>query len=273
LLLFIAFKKGGHFRDCSCCSQWLPDSRRRPLRGPCCFSKFSKKDPLFCLQKGGRFAPVVVVICCLRKGGRFAPVVVVICCLIKGGRFAGVVVVPNYCKIQEGGRFAALVGICEKKDSLFCSKGRPLREKSGRFAALVGICGSRFSKKDSLFCLQKGGRFAKKAAAIVAVPIPIVPNYCKIQEGGRFAALVGICGSRFSKKDSLFCLQKGGRFAKKAAAIVAVPIQKSCRAPNKLPKVGRFAAQKPKKVQNVFIFGPQNQLKREKNPIEGFPYI
>ena len=142
------------------------------------FPNFPKKDPLFCLQKGGRFAPVVVVICCLRKGGRFAPVVVVICCLIKGGRFAGVVVVPNYCKIQEGGRFAALVGICEKKDSLFCSKGRPLREKSGRFAALVGICGSRFSKKDSLFCLQKGGRFAKKAAAIVAVPIPIVFNYC-----------------------------------------------------------------------------------------------
>ena len=54
------------------------NSRRRPLRGPSCGSQLSKRDPLICLQKGGRFAPVVVVICCLQKDGRFAPVVVVV---------------------------------------------------------------------------------------------------------------------------------------------------------------------------------------------------
>jgi hypothetical protein len=81
----------------------------------------SKRDPLICLQEGGRFAPVVVVIFCLQKdapvvdvifyshqkGGRFARVVVVICCLQKNGRFApGVVVI---CSLQKGGRFAAVV--------------------------------------------------------------------------------------------------------------------------------------------------------------------
>jgi hypothetical protein len=81
--------------------------------------------------------------------------------------------------------------IFQKRLIILPSKRRPLRQKSGGGHSccsdpncsqllqnsrrrLVGICGSRFSKKDSLFCLQKGGRFAKKAAAIVAVPIPIV---------------------------------------------------------------------------------------------------
>ena len=63
-------------------------------------------------------------LCCLQKGGRFAPVVVVICCLHKAGRFAAVVVVPNCCPIPEGGRFAALVVVpnCPKETHYFSFK-------------------------------------------------------------------------------------------------------------------------------------------------------
>ena len=131
----------------------------------------SRRDPLFCLQKGGRFAPVVLVICSLQKGGHFAAVVV--------GRFAAVVIDPNCCPIQEG----------------------------GRFAALVWICGSQMSKKDPLFCLQKGSRFAPVVVVICSLQkggrfaaVVVDPNCCPIQEGGRFAALVGICGSRIVQK-------------------------------------------------------------------------
>jgi hypothetical protein len=50
--------------------------------------------------------------------------VVVICSLQKGGRFAALVVVPNCCPIPEGGRFAALVVVpnCPKKTHYFAFK-------------------------------------------------------------------------------------------------------------------------------------------------------
>ncbi len=77
----------------------------------------SKRDSLFYLQKGGRFAPVVVVICSLQEGGRFA----------------AVVVVPNCCPIQEGGRFAALLVVpkCSEETHYFAFK---------KAAAVVVIC-------------------------------------------------------------------------------------------------------------------------------------
>ena len=82
------------------------------------------------IPEGGRFAALVVVpnngpkdpLFCLQKGGRFAPVVVVIFSLQKGGRFATVVVVHNCCPIPGGGRFAALVVVvphCPKETHYF----------------------------------------------------------------------------------------------------------------------------------------------------------
>ena len=52
------------------------------------------------------------------------PIVAVICCLQKGGRFAAVVVVPNCCPIQIGVRFAALgvVPNCPKETHYFAFK-------------------------------------------------------------------------------------------------------------------------------------------------------
>ena len=89
----------------SCCSQLLPNSKRRPLRGRSCDSQLSKKTHYFAAAS---HLPVVVVICCLQKGGRFAPVVVV----------------PNCCQIQKGGRFATLVvnPNCPKETHYFASK-------------------------------------------------------------------------------------------------------------------------------------------------------
>ena len=92
----VPFQKGVRFAAVLSSNPQLPNSRRRPLRGPSCGSQLSKRDPLICLQKGGRFAPVVVVICSLQKGGRFAAVVVSSCLIQEGGRFAAVV--PNSLK-------------------------------------------------------------------------------------------------------------------------------------------------------------------------------
>ena len=83
----VPFQKGVRFAAVLSSNPQLPNSRRRPLRGPSCGSQLSKRDPLICLQKGGRFAPVVVdVICYLQKDG---------CPIPEGGRFAALVVVPN----------------------------------------------------------------------------------------------------------------------------------------------------------------------------------
>ncbi len=77
-----------------------------PLRGPKSRKRYRtfffgpqnqlKRDCIFCLQKGGRFAPVVVVpnCCPIQEGGRFAPVHVVPNCFQKGGRFAAIVTIP-----------------------------------------------------------------------------------------------------------------------------------------------------------------------------------
>jgi hypothetical protein len=56
----------------SCCSQLLPSKRRRSLRARSCCSQLlpnSRRRPLciFCLQKGGRFAAVVISICPLKR--------------------------------------------------------------------------------------------------------------------------------------------------------------------------------------------------------------
>ena len=109
-----AFKKRP-LRARSCC-YFLP-SKRRPLRGPSCGSQLFKRDQLFYLQKGGRFAPVVVVIFCLQKGGRFA----------------AVVVVPNYTPIQKGGRFA-------KRPIILPSKRRPLLKPFKRQLFILYLC-------------------------------------------------------------------------------------------------------------------------------------
>ena len=39
---------------------------------------------------------------------------------------------------------------------------------------------------------------------------------------------------------------------------------------NKLPNDGRFAAQKPKRYRTFLLFGPQNQLRREKTQSKDF---
>ena len=60
-------------------------------------------------------------------------------------------------------------------------------------------------------------------------------------------------------------LLKGGRFAaEKPKKVQNVVFQVMSVAPDKLLKGGRFAAEKPKKVQNVFIFwSPESTEKRE----------
>jgi hypothetical protein len=170
----------------------LPNSRRRPLYGPSCGSHLSKKDPLFCLQKGGRFAPVVAVPHCPKRpiilpsnGGRFAPVVVVIC-----SHFAAVVVLPNCCPIPEGSRFAALVVV----PIILPSKRRPFRGPS---------CGSQLSKRDPLICLQEDGRFAPVVVVICCLQkdAPVVDVIYSLQKGGRFAPVVVV----------ICCLQKNKR--------------------------------------------------------------
>ena len=129
---------------CSCCPQLLPNSRRRPLRGPSCCSQLSKRDPLFCLHKGGRFAAVNRdILFCLQKGGRFAPVVVV--------QKRPIILPPKrrplrnrsccYLLIQKGARPLRGCSCC----SLPNSRRRPLRGPS---------CCSRLSKRDPLLFLR-----------------------------------------------------------------------------------------------------------------------
>ena len=110
--IVVPFKKAG-----SCCCCYLLPSKSGPLRGPSCGSQLFKRDQLFYLQKGGRFAPVVVVIFCLQKGGRFA----------------AVVVVPNYTPIQKGGRFA-------KRPIILPSKRRPLLKPFKRELFILYLC-------------------------------------------------------------------------------------------------------------------------------------
>ena len=172
-MLFVAFKKAGRFAAVVVVPNCWPiqEGGRYAVLVGICGSQMSRRDPLICLQKGGRFAPVVVVICSLQKGGRFA----------------AVVVVPNCRPIQEGGRFAALVVVpkCPKETHYFAFK-------KAVAPVVVVIC-----------CLQKGGRFAAVA---------VVPNYCPIQEGGSFAAVVVI--PNCPKKDPS---------KRRLAAVVAVP--------------------------------------------------
>ena len=131
LMPSVPFQKGVRFAAVLSSNPHLPNSRRRPLRGPSCGSQLSKRDPLICLQKGGRFAPVVVdVICCLQKDG---------CPISEGGHFAALVVVPNcpketrkfafvICCLRKSGSFApVVVVICCLK------KRRPLRGPSWNF--------------------------------------------------------------------------------------------------------------------------------------------
>jgi hypothetical protein len=56
--LLIIYKGGQGVRFAAVLSSipQLPNSKGRPLRGPSCGSQLSKRDPLICLQKGGRFA-------------------------------------------------------------------------------------------------------------------------------------------------------------------------------------------------------------------------
>ena len=134
------------------------NSRRRPLRGPSCGSQLSKRDPLICLQKSGRFAAVVVF--------------------------------PNCCPIPEGSRFAALVVV----PIILPSKRRPFRgpscgsqlskrdpliclQEDGRFAPVVVVicCLQKDAPVvDVIYSLQKGGRFA-----------PVVVVICCLQKNKR----------------------------------------------------------------------------------------
>ena len=67
-------------------------------------------------------------------------------------------------------------------------------------------------------------------------------------------------------------LLKGGRFAaEKPKKVQNVVFQVMSVAPDNLLKGGRFAAEKPKKVQNVFIFwSPESTGKREKTQSKEF---
>ncbi len=202
-------------RGCSCCCfQWLPNSRRRPLRGPSCCSQLSKRDPLFCLQKGGRFAPVVVVICCLQKSGRFAPVVAVPPFKKAAASrpqllqllfpTVAVVAVPNFPKEFH---YFALPSKRRSLSARSCyyllpSKRRPLSRLQLLFPTMVArfqrAAASRpynCPKETHYFdCFQKGGR-ARSCC------------YLLPSKGGRFAPVVVV----------ICCLKKGG------TAIVVVP--------------------------------------------------
>jgi len=122
LLLLNAFKKGGRFAAVvvvpNCCP--IPEGGRFAalVVVPNCpketnYFAFKKAAAsvrsccylICCLQKGGRFAPVVVVICCLQKGSRFAPVVVVICSRL----------LPNSKKFSDLLIAAVVVSICPIK--------------------------------------------------------------------------------------------------------------------------------------------------------------
>ncbi len=162
----------------------MPNSRRRPLRGRSCFRLSNKKKRL--------------------------------------------IILPSKRRPLRGPSWDLCFPIFQKRLIILPSKRRPLRQKSG------------------------GGHSCCSDPQL-------------LQNSRR--RLVGICGSRFSKKDSLFCLQKGGRQNSGGHSC--------CSDPN-CPFFIYAKASRPKsrkRYRTFLFFGPQNQLKREKNPIERFSYI